>query len=184
MFLSDEPFKTVSFLNQPIVTEGDIFENEEDKAFYNGKLDSTSKVDFGNLCVQNVIVAEGRTIQKLSELKKLIGIDVNYLQEYSNSLPEESKLTITTNIEKIRWNGSERQLIYLFDLLFKEDLLSAQEYHDKRFSLISTHFKNKKGYDIKPKQLSTTASEMSKGKPNKKDAEKIESIINKIKEGD
>jgi len=79
---------------------------------------------------------------------------------------------------KIRWEGTETQLVYLFDELIKSGFL-GQETNSEKYKLISEHFLNKSGKEFKPKQLSVTFQNLTGKKPIK--SEIIDEIINKTK---
>lgn len=83
---------------------------------------------------------------------------------------------------KIQWQGSETQLIYLFELLFKSNLIPLKLY-DKRFALIADHFLNKNGENFKNTQLAQSSLNYRnsvKGKP--KNSNNIENLIKTIKD--
>jgi hypothetical protein len=83
------------------------------------------------------------------------------------------------NLEPIQWEGSEPQLVYLFELLFEQGLIS----NENRSALIAKHFVNSTGKPFNNKQLNTVKGkyELNKyGKPQ--DAAKIENVVQKLKE--
>lgn len=83
------------------------------------------------------------------------------------------------NDEKIWWKGTENQLIYFIELLFKNNLIDLSQY-EKRFALFSTHFKNKDGNSFKNTQLSKS---QSRGGIKNNDATlAIEQSIKSVKE--
>ena len=71
--------------------------------------------------------------------------------------------------------------MYLFDLLFKYDLLSASEYYDENYSLISKYFINKRGQNIESTKLQESKKKIEKDIINNKQAKQIENIIEKLK---
>jgi hypothetical protein len=107
--------------------------------------------------------------------------EIDYKKKLLNRNPEP-----TTNnkpqkeVEKICWQGSEPQIIYLFDLLYEARLLSPSAY-DKRFALIAQHFLNKDSKPFKREQLAQAAHKMINNKPKEKDAEVIEKISKEVK---
>lgn len=87
----------------------------------------------------------------------------------------------TKEIEKIQWNGTEAQIVYLFSLLVDNHLIATIQC-DEINSLISKHFKNKKGEDFKNTQLNQTKQNILNSKSGKiKKPEIIESITNSVK---
>jgi hypothetical protein len=79
--------------------------------------------------------------------------------------------------EKLKWMGTEAQIINLFELLFKEDLITEAQYL-KRYSLISGHFVNKDGNPFKNKQLAQSAQN-SRGAKSK-GMDQIEEIVDRV----
>ena len=88
-----------------------------------------------------------------------------------------------TEHELIEWKGTEPQIIYFFELLFRAGLIEQTQYQN-RFSLIENHFKNKKGMQFNNLQLASANQNMimnKSGKPKKTDAESIELILKEIR---
>jgi uncharacterized protein YdiU (UPF0061 family) len=89
--------------------------------------------------------------------------------------------------KKIRWNGTETQIVYLFDVLYHEDFLEGSQF-DERYSLISKHFENKEGKPFKNKQLAQTSQNLflnkKEGKAKPKRSQDLEKIIEDTKKQD
>ena len=86
--------------------------------------------------------------------------------------------------ELIRWKGTEPQIIYFFDLLFRADLIQQKQYQN-RFSLIENHFVNKNGEPFDNLQLASANQNMimnKSGKPKRRDAEAIEIVLKEIRD--
>lgn len=85
----------------------------------------------------------------------------------------------------IWWKGSEPMLVYLFDLLNASGLIDQTQY-DNRFALMAKHFKNKNAKNFDNKQLARVYDRMREEglfrKPKVSSAQKIESIINEIRD--
>lgn len=80
------------------------------------------------------------------------------------------------NVELIWWKGTEGQLIYLYEELVKKNLIDGSQ-DDRKYVLLSKHFKNKKGAQFTNKQLAQAAQNLVANKTRKpNDAD----IINKI----
>jgi len=98
----------------------------------------------------------------------------------SDNKKSENKTSLN-EIELIRWQGSETQLIYLIELLLKENFLPPYIF-DERFSFISKHFLNKKGLQFKQKQLAQSENNYEASKTGKpKGSAKIEELVEKLK---
>ncbi len=61
--------------------------------------------------------------------------------------------------ELIWWKGTEGQLIYLYEELVKKNLIDSSQ-NDRKYVLLSKHFKNKKGEQYTNKQLAQTAQNL------------------------
>jgi hypothetical protein len=73
-------------------------------------------------------------------------------------------------IPKVQWRKDTVMLIYLFNILLKEKMLSNARYNDQRFAILAKHFVDKKGNTLDNKRLSQSQRnyEMNKktqGKP-------------------
>jgi hypothetical protein len=78
--------------------------------------------------------------------------------------------------ELIWWKGTEGQLIYLYEELVKENLIDGSQ-DDRKYVLLSKHFKNKKGEQFTNKQMSQAAQNLVANKTRKpKDADIIDNI--------
>jgi hypothetical protein len=81
--------------------------------------------------------------------------------------------------ELIWWKGTEGQLIYLYEELVKKNLIDSSQ-DDRKYVLLSKHFKNKKGEQFTNKQMSQAAQNLVANKTRKpKDADIIDNITNK-----
>ena len=86
------------------------------------------------------------------ELPTIIQKEIDY-REKLVELSSYGKLNDNqTDFQKIRWRGSERQLLDLVNELGERDLILINMAHYKQF--IVNHFVNRKGLPFKNKQLS------------------------------
>ncbi|MHB8579911.1 MAG: hypothetical protein ACYDA4_08620 [Ignavibacteriaceae bacterium] len=84
----------------------------------------------------------------------------------------------------IWWKGTEPQMIYFFELLFRAGLIEQTQYQN-RFSLIENHFKNKNSVQFNNLQLASANQNMimnKTGKPKSMDAEAIELILKETRD--
>lgn len=78
--------------------------------------------------------------------------------------------------ELIWWKGTEGQLIYLYEELVKKNLIDGSQ-DDRKYVLLSKHFKNKKGEQYTNKQLAQAAQNLAANKTLKpKNADIIDNI--------
>lgn len=108
------------------------------------------------------------------------------LKDKLAELDKNEKLTkIKSNEDKVWWKGSEPQIIYLFELLFNANLIDKSQY-DSKYALIEANFKNRYGNSFDNNQLARATQNMnhskSEGKPKKKDADEIESVIREMRD--
>lgn len=75
----------------------------------------------------------------------------------SESQKDESR------IELIWWKGTEGQLIYLYEQLVKNNLIDSSQ-DDRKYVLLSKHFKNKKGEAYINKQMGQAAQNLAANK--------------------
>ena len=111
---------------------------------------------------------------------------IEQLKDKLAELDKNEKFTRAKNNEdKVWWKGSEPQIIYLFELLFNANLIDKSQYSSK-YALIEANFKNQYGNPFKNSQLARAVQNMnnskSEGKPKKKDAEEIESVIREMRD--
>lgn len=66
-------------------------------------------------------------------------------------------------VELIWWKGTEGQLIYLYEELVKKNLIDGSQ-DDRKYVLLSKHFKNKKGEQFTNKQMSQSAQNLAANK--------------------
>ena len=86
----------------------------------------------------------------------------------------ESKDQITgESVEKINWQGTETQLVFLMELLTQEGFLKS----GRHWKMVEEHFLAK-GKSLKPKQLSQTFQNMPVKGPRK--AQILESILSQV----
>ena len=86
----------------------------------------------------------------------------------------ESKGQITGEpVEKINWQGTETQLVFLMELLTQEGFLKS----GRHWKMVEEHFLAK-GKSLKPKQLSQTFQNMPVKGPRK--AQILESILSQV----
>ena len=86
----------------------------------------------------------------------------------------ESKGQITgEQVEKINWQGTETQLVFLMELLTQEGFLKS----GRHWKMVEEHFLVK-GKSLKPKQLSQTFQNMPVKGPRK--AQILESILSQV----
>ena len=86
----------------------------------------------------------------------------------------ESKGQITGEpVEKINWQGTETQLVFLMELLTQEGFLKS----GRHWKMVEEHFLVK-GKSLKPKQLSQTFQNMPVKGPRK--AQILESILSQV----
>ena len=89
---------------------------------------------------------------------------------------------------KIRWEKSEAGLVYLFELLYKERLITQSSY-DKRFVFMEEFFENKDGKAFNRRQSSQAETNSRnnnnpkhRGKP--RDASQIETIVSALRKSE
>lgn len=133
-----------------------------------------------------IVKLESEQITKFDKLRLILSSKINLLREEmrieqykKNELVSQQKEI--PKKEKIRWNGTENQLIYLFDLLFENDLLSESEYYDEEYSLITKYFKNKDGRELSESKLRISARKVAEGTMNKRQVNQIDKIIRDVK---
>ena len=86
----------------------------------------------------------------------------------------ESKDQITgESVEKINWQGTEPQLVFLMELLTQEGFLKS----GRHWKIVEEHFLVK-GKSLKPKQLSQTYQNLPVKGPKK--AQILESILSQV----
>ncbi len=83
-------------------------------------------------------------------------------------------------VEKIQWQGTEAQLVYLFEKLYEKRLL-PKAVNDKQFAFIEKHFINNKGQAFKRKQLAQASQNYQNNKEGKpKGAKLIDKLTEEI----
>jgi len=129
------------------------------------------------------------------EIDENVGLKPSFEEYIQNEIEfREKELELSTNTyteaqepnndDLIWWKGSEGQLIYLFEQLTKHHFID-ETFEERKYALLSRHFKNKKGKRYTNKQMSQAAQNLVMNitrKPRK--AELLESIVTKLKEVD
>lgn len=92
------------------------------------------------------VEAKAKNKQDL-ELVRLINEEIEYINKLDAF--KQSRVPQNSNYVKIRWNGSEGQLIYLIESLIANNFLNI----DNLFSFIEEHFLTKTGKPFKSPQL-------------------------------
>lgn len=111
---------------------------------------------------------------QLPEVLKVV-VEKNNKENLKESAKKE-----TRQIERIQWQGTEAQLVYLFEKLYKKKLL-PRNVNDKRYAFIEEHFLNNKGQEFKRRQLAQTSQNFQNNKEGKpKGAELIDKLIEEI----
>jgi hypothetical protein len=88
---------------------------------------------------------------------------------------------IAKPIEKIRWKGTDTQLVYLFQGLFETGLLDGNDQYYRRNALIRDHFINKSDKEYSNKQLAQTEQNLQTNLDNKpRNSDRIDKVINKV----
>ena len=90
-------------------------------------------------------------------------------------MPVQRNETLNTGepVEKINWQGTETQLVFLMELLTREGLLKS----GRHWKMVEEHFLVK-GKLLKPKQLSQTYQNLPVKGPRK--AQILESILSQV----
>lgn len=91
----------------------------------------------------------------------------------------KTKLEYPMKNRKIKWDGSETQIVYLIEELIKNRFLPKETDREK-YKIISEHFVNKDNKDFKTKQLGVTFQNLTGKRPTR--SEKIDEIITKLKD--
>ena len=86
---------------------------------------------------------------------------------------ESKSHTTGEPVEKINWQGTETQLVFLMELLTQEGFLKS----GRHWKMVEEHFLAK-GKSLKPKQLSQTFQNMPVKGPRK--AQILESILSQV----
>lgn len=126
---------------------------------------------------------------KIEELKKLRNFINEEIEIYNKKIGSEEKneIELAENIEcriedLIWWKGTEGQLVYLFEKLVECNLIDRSDI-DRKYVLLSKHFRNKKGNKFSSKQMSQAAQNLVLNKERKpKQAVIIEKLVNETAE--
>ena len=102
--------------------------------------------------------------------------------------PESEKVMrndMGSGFEKIKWNDSDARLVYLWELLINEGLLSKEysQLGNRRFALLASHFQREDGTPFVNKNLAKIRDRIINKNKSKKprEPEKIEKVINETK---
>lgn len=96
--------------------------------------------------------------------------------------PSETNIKDTPIEDLIWWKGTEGQLIFLYEELIKNNLIDSSQ-EERKYVLLSKHFKNKKGEMFTNKQMSQAAQNLSSNKNRMpKKADLINETISKIQD--
>ena len=153
---------------------------------------NTSQEQFKLLKEAKQCFAEEKNIdsEAKSALMKWFNRNINHAREYviangsaSASQSSQSNETLNTgeskdqitgeSDEKINWQGTETQLVFLMELLTQEGFLKS----GRHWKMVEEHFLAK-GKSLKPKQLSQTFQNMPVKGPRK--AQILESILSQV----
>ena len=123
--------------------------------------------------------------EEKNELKKLRQYVENEIEIIERLITNEKNKNDNDNQIKneavindlIWWKGSEGQLIFLFEQLVKNKLVD-DTYNERKYVLLSQHFKNKKGEKFESKQMSQAAQNLAANKNRKpQKADLLENIV-------
>jgi len=126
-------------------------------------------------------------VSELERFKELLNQEVLHsLTSNSKEKKSDDHREIVTFQNKIHWQGTETQFVYLFEQLVKAGLLN-NDFLDTiggGYSLLAQHFENREGKPFKNTQLANTfqnlaANKKTPGKP--KGADRIDKVISKTK---
>lgn len=106
-----------------------------------------------------------------SEIDENVGLKPSFDEYIQNEIEYREKELVLLNTDKsgskgiindddlIWWKGSEGQLVYLFEQLVKAHLVD-DTFKERKYSLLSKHFKNKKGKRFTNRQMSQAAQNL------------------------
>jgi len=105
------------------------------------------------------------------EIDENVGLKPSFEEYIQNEIEFREKESVLLNSDKngskgiindddlIWWKGTEGQLIFLFEQLVKAHLVD-DTFEERKFSLLSKHFKNKKGKRYTNRQMSQAAQNL------------------------
>ena len=156
VMLEEDPEKKISFLKEAQRQASKEIQNIEEKSVYIGFLE----IEIINIQYK---------LSKNGSAKAQEPVQSN---ETLNT--GESKDQITgEQVEKINWQGTETQLVFLMELLTQEGFLKS----GRHWKMVEEHFLAK-GKSLKPKQLSQTYQNLPVKGPRK--AQILESILSQV----
>ena len=154
--LQEGPEKKISFLKEAQRQASKEIQNIEEKSAFIGFLEK----EIHN--IQNKLNKNGITKGQITA------------QSNERLSAGEIKDQITVEpVEKINWQGTETQLVFLMELLTREGLLKS----GRHWKMVEEHFLVK-GKLLKPKQLSQTYQNLPVKGPRK--AQILESILSQV----
>lgn len=160
------------------------------------KISAEKLLEFDNSSVLTYV----EKIENLDEREAFINELISYLENClldrdvgkpGPKLKDQLKKRLTTTVDAIKgfepddliwWKGTEGQLIYLYEELVKNNLIDDSQ-KDRKYLLLSKHFKNKMGKNFKNKQMGQAAQNLVLNKTKKPSKSKeIEDIVLRTKE--
>lgn len=183
-------YQLFNFEYDQIINHADSFKDDVDQINY---LEYVSKENRIRNCtcegwkdghfmeLERKILEELNYRRQKSLNQSIYGVKIIYDHTY-NAASYESKPNnqIIKNSNKIKWQGTEGQLIYLVKSLVKKEFLS-KEIGEQPVAFIKKHFVNKDGKNFKNKQLSQSHYQYSISSSEKpKRAEQINKMIENI----
>ena len=154
--LQEGPEKKISFLKEAQRQASKEIQNIEEKSAF------IEFLEIKILNMQNKLSKNGSTKAQMP------------VQRNETLNTGESKGQITGEpVEKINWQGTETQLVFLMELLTQEGFLKS----GRQWKMVEEHFLVK-GKLLKPKQLSQTYQNLPVKGPRK--AQILESIVSQV----
>lgn len=147
-----------------------------------GKINSLDEIEFDDKDRERL---EEIFKAKIEEFKKLRNYIVQEIEifEQKEKKEDQEKVIAQSGDELIGiddliwWKGTEGQLVYLYESLVKNNLIDNSQ-NDRKYLLLSFHFKNKNGKRFNNKQMGQAAQNLILNKEQKpKKSEIIENIV-------
>lgn len=147
-----------------------------------GKINSLEEIEFDEKDrkrLEEIFIAK---IEEFKKLRNYISEEIEVFEQKEKKEKDEKKGIEsddkTTNEEDlIWWKGTEGQLVYLYESLVKNNLIDNSQ-NDRKYLLLSLHFKNKNGKRFNNKQMGQAAQNLILNKEQKpKKSEIIENIV-------
>lgn len=124
-------------------------------------------------------------IKNLNSWKWELKEDIINLNEAKNYKPENNTETLETKnkrkliqVDKIKWRGTQPQIITLFEILIKENLIGYIDI----YATIRDHFVNKKGEPFDNKNLAQSKQNLLNSYKKESTEEHFNSIVNSLNE--